>query len=96
MSFLSRRALAAAAAVGVGIATITGLGAAPANASTPATHVISDDYVAPLQFAVSGRSIFVADSALSALFKVGVPRRSRPGRRPDRIPSTAAISRGSR
>lgn len=71
MSLFSRRSLAAAAAVGVGIATITGLGAIPANAGTPPVHVISDKYVGPLQFAVAGRSIFVADSLQSALFKVG-------------------------
>ncbi|HEY8317697.1 MAG TPA: ScyD/ScyE family protein [Amnibacterium sp.] len=71
MSLFSRRSLAAAAAVGVGIATITGLGAIPANAGTPPVHVISDAYVGPLQFAVAGHSIFVADSAQSALFKVG-------------------------
>jgi len=71
MSFFSRRTMAAAAAVGVGVATITGLGAIPANAGTPSVHVISDAYVGPLQFAVSSRSIFVADSLQSALFRVG-------------------------
>ena len=71
MSLFSKRSLAAAAAVGVGVATITGFGAIPANAGTPPTHVISSAYVGPLQFAVSGRSIYVADSLQSALFKVG-------------------------
>jgi hypothetical protein len=71
MSLFSRRSLAAAAAVGVGVATITGFGAIPANAGTPTVHVISNAYIAPLQFAVNSRSIFVTDSAKSALFKVG-------------------------
>jgi len=66
--------MAVAAAAGVGIATITGFGAIPASAGTPPMHVvqtISSAYVGPLQFAVQGRSIYVADSALSQLFKVG-------------------------
>jgi len=74
MSFLSRRSVAAAAAVGVGIATIAGLGTVPASAHTASlgpVHLISDAYVAPLQFAVHGHSIYVADSAKSALYKVG-------------------------
>ncbi len=74
MSFLSRRTVAAAAAAGVGIATITGLGAVPASAATASlgpVHTISSAYIAPLQFAVQGGSIYVADSAASALFKVG-------------------------
>ncbi|MGN6742881.1 MAG: ScyD/ScyE family protein [Amnibacterium sp.] len=71
MSLLSRRSLATAAAVGVGIATITGLGAAPATADAWSPHVLSSAYVGPLQFAVDGRSIYVADSAQSKLFKVG-------------------------
>lgn len=72
MSLLSRRTLATAAAVGVGVATITGLGAAPAMAGGGwSPHVISSAYVGPLQFAVQGHSIYVADSLQSALFKVG-------------------------
>ncbi|HEV7624698.1 MAG TPA: ScyD/ScyE family protein [Amnibacterium sp.] len=74
MSSLSRRSLAAAAAVGVGIATVAGFGALPASAHTASlgpVHQISAAYVGPLQFAVSGNRIYVADSALSKLFKVG-------------------------
>jgi hypothetical protein len=66
--------MAVAAAAGVGIATITGFGAIPASAGTAPMHVvqtISSAYVGPLQFAVQGHSIYVADSALSKLFKVG-------------------------
>jgi hypothetical protein len=66
--------MAVAAAAGVGIATITGFGAIPANAGTSPMHVvqtISSAYAAPLQFAVQEHSIYVADSALSKLFKVG-------------------------
>jgi hypothetical protein len=74
MSFLSTRSVAAAAAVGLGIATMTGLGAVPASADAPSLHVVqtlSSAYVAPLQFAVNSRSVFVADAAASALFKIG-------------------------
>jgi hypothetical protein len=66
--------MAAAAAVGVGIATVAGFGALPASANTASlgsVHQISAAYVGPLQFAVSGNRIYVADSALSKLFKVG-------------------------
>jgi hypothetical protein len=60
--------------VGVGIATVAGFGALPANAGGPSLHVvrtISSAYVMPLQFAVQGHSVYVADSATSALYKVG-------------------------
>ncbi len=75
MSFFSKRSIAAAAAVGIGVATMAGLGAVPASAGAPSLHVIHtfpDNYVAPLQFAVQGHhKIYVADSAQSALFRVG-------------------------
>ena len=53
--------------------------AAPAGARTvsaPARHLvitktISSAYVGPLQFAVNGRHIFVADSFTASLYRVG-------------------------
>lgn len=74
MSLFSKRSVAAAAAVGIGVATMAGFGAVPASADAPSLHVIHtfpDNYVAPLQFAVQGHKIYVADSAQSALFRVG-------------------------
>jgi hypothetical protein len=70
-----RRAAAAALVAGTGLAAMTGVGSA---AASPAHHVLTvqqlpGDYVGPLQFAVDGRSIFVADSARSALFALGNP-----------------------
>jgi hypothetical protein len=48
-----------------------GAGASPGNLQIKKTY--PDNYIGPLQFAVDGKRIFVADSFQSALFKVGNP-----------------------
>ena len=58
---------------GTALAAITGAGSASASPSHQ-LHVwktLPGDYLAPLQFAVSGRKVAVADSAASALYLVG-------------------------
>jgi hypothetical protein len=70
-----KRAAAAALVAGTGLAAVTGVGSA---AASPAhrLHVVKTlpgDYIAPLQFAVSGRTVAVADSGASALYLVGHP-----------------------
>jgi hypothetical protein len=99
MSVLSRRSLAAAAAVGVGVATIAGFGALPASADTASlgpVHQISAAYLAPLQFAVQGHSIYVADSAASALYKVGrsapIARGPAPSANPEQSGDLAGVA----
>ncbi|GAA2752033.1 hypothetical protein CLV52_0997 [Amnibacterium kyonggiense] len=61
---------------GTGLAAVTGVGSAAASpAHRP--HVVKTlpgDYIAPLQFAVSGRTVAVADSGASALYLVGHPK----------------------
>jgi hypothetical protein len=68
-----RRAAAVALVAGTGLAAVTGVGSA---AASPAHHqyvvtTLPGGYVAPLQFAVDGRRIAVADSFASALYLVG-------------------------
>lgn len=70
-----RRAAAAALAAGTALAAVTGAGSA---AASPVHHVhtvqqLPGDYVAPLQFAVDGKRITIADSARSLLFRLGDP-----------------------
>ncbi|MDH2444177.1 ScyD/ScyE family protein [Amnibacterium sp. CER49] len=70
-----RKALAVAAAAGLGIAVATGAGGA--SAATPqlkVTKVLSSAYVAPLQFAVRGSQVYVADSAMSTLTEIHNPK----------------------
>ena len=58
---------------GTALATITGVGSAAAS-PVHQLHVwktLPGDYIAPLQFAVSGHTVAVADSAASALYLVG-------------------------
>ncbi len=71
---LSKSTGIAALAVGTAAIALTG-GAGSAGATTQlhVTKTISSDFVGPLQFAVDGRRIFVADSFISALFRVGRP-----------------------
>ena len=67
------RPLAFAVAAGVGLAALTGAGSASAS-PRPLLHVVKTlpgDYIAPLQFAVQGKHVYVADSAASALYEVG-------------------------
>src|SRR5882762_3540376 len=74
---INRLKLGAAAAVAVG--AVIPFAAAPANAGTAAPqghslHVVktlSSNFVGPLQFAVSGPRVYVADSFTSALFRIG-------------------------
>jgi hypothetical protein len=74
---INRLKLGAAAAIAAG--TVIPFAGAPADASTAASqghslHVIktlSSNFVGPLQFAVSGRNVYVADSFVSALFRIG-------------------------
>ncbi len=79
MSNTRRRATVGAAAVTSTIAALA-LGVAsggPAGATPPApstlkvTKVISSAYVGPLQFAVAGKRIYVADSFTANLYRVG-------------------------
>jgi hypothetical protein len=69
------RVAAVALAAGTGLAAVTGVGSAAASPAHHTLHAkqLPGDYVAPLQFSVNGRSIYVADSAQSALFKLGNP-----------------------
>jgi len=70
-----RRAAAAALVAGTGLAAVTGVGSAAASPAQQ-LHVVKTlpgDYIAPLQFAVSGRTVAVADSGASALYLVGNP-----------------------
>lgn len=65
---------AGATALAVGIAAVTLVGGAPSAGAADELHVIktiSSDFVGPLQFAVDGKRIFVADSFTSQLFRVG-------------------------
>jgi hypothetical protein len=68
-----RRAAAAALVAGTALAAATGVGSAAASPAHHA-HVVTQlpgGYVAPLQFAVDGKQIYVADSAQSLLFRLG-------------------------
>jgi hypothetical protein len=70
-----RRAAAVALVAGTGLAAVTGVGSAAASPA-PQLHVVTTlpgDFIAPLQFAVNGTRIYVADSAKSALFRLGDP-----------------------
>ena len=72
MQLLSKKTVAAAAAAGLGLAALTG--GVGASASTPDLHVqktLSRAFVAPLQFAVQGKWVYVADSATSTLSVIG-------------------------
>jgi hypothetical protein len=68
-----RRTVALAVLVGTGLAAVTGVGAASAAPATRAaeTHQLPGDFVGPLQFAVDGRQIYVADSFASKLYRLG-------------------------
>lgn len=68
-----RRAAAAALVAGTALAAVTGAGAANA---APMNHLrvaytLPGSYAAPLQFAVSGHTVAVADDFASALYLVG-------------------------
>lgn len=98
-----RRAAAVALVAGTGLAAITGAGsaaAAPAHRA-PQVQQLPGDFVAPLQFAVEGRSVYVADSARSALFRIGDPTPLATGPAPGPDPEATgdlagvAVSRGS-
>lgn len=69
-----RKSLAVATAAGLGIAVATGVGgAAAATPQLSVTKVLSSSYVAPLQFAVQGSRVYVADSAMSTLTEIHDP-----------------------
>jgi hypothetical protein len=83
-----KRAAAVALAAGTALAAMTGVGSA---AASPAHHVHSlhqlpGDYVAPLQFAVDGKKVYVADSAQSLLFRLGNPNPIAKGPAPSQNP----------
>lgn len=61
---------------GTALAAVTGVGSAAASPAhhAPSPSQLPGDYVAPLQFAVSGRTIAVADSFASALYLLGDPK----------------------
>jgi hypothetical protein len=61
-------------ALAVGIAAVTLVGGAPSAGAADELHIIktlSSDFVGPLQFAVDGKRVIVADSFTSQLFRVG-------------------------
>jgi hypothetical protein len=68
-----RRAAAVALAAGTALAAVTGAGSAAASPMDHhySLHQLPGDYVGPLQFAVSGHTVAVADSFASALYLVG-------------------------
>ena len=70
-----RRVVAAALVAGTGLAAMTGIGSAAASPvhHHPQLHQLPGDFTAPLQLAVDGRRVYVADSARSALFRLGNP-----------------------
>ena len=85
------RVAAVALAAGTALAAVTGVGSAAASPVRHTLHAkqLPGDYVGPLQFAVSGRSIYVADSAVSALFKVGNPAPIANGPAPSQDPESS-------
>lgn len=70
---IPRRSVALAVLAGTGLAAVTGVGSAAASPTTSPTHVtqLPGDYITPLQIAVDGHRIYVADGARSALFRLG-------------------------
>lgn len=68
-----RRTLAVAVLAGTALATVTGVGAAtaaPAHTAASARQ-LPGDYLAPLQFSVDGKRIYVADAFASKLYRLG-------------------------
>jgi len=66
--------IAALTALALGTTAVTLVGGASGAGAATQLHVvktISSDFVGPLQFAVDGKRVFVADSFTSALFRVG-------------------------
>ncbi|WP_375389498.1 ScyD/ScyE family protein [uncultured Amnibacterium sp.] len=69
---IPRRTVALAVLAGTALAAVTGAGSAAATPATaPTLTQLPGDYITPLQFAVSGDRVYVADGARSALFRVG-------------------------
>lgn len=60
---------------GTGLAAVTGIGSAAASPvhQLQVVTTLPGEYIAPLQFAVDGKKIYVADGAKSALLQVGNP-----------------------
>jgi hypothetical protein len=83
-----RRAAAVALAAGTALAAVTGAGSAAASPVHHArtVHQLPGDYVAPLQFAVDGKRVYVADSARSLLFRLGDPNPIAKGPAPSENP----------
>lgn len=90
-----RRSVALAVLAGTALAACTGVGsaaAAPGRAAPEVRHVsrtLPGDWIAPLQFAVHGREVYVADSGASALFKVGKKAPIARGPAPSANPETS-------
>ena len=84
----ARRAAAAALAAGVALTAMTGVGSAAASPLHRAHTVeqLPGDYVAPLQLAVDGKRVYVADSAKSLLFRLGDPNPIAKGPVPSKNP----------
>lgn len=71
---IPRRAVAIALAAGTALAAFGGVGSAAASPHHLApVYTFEDSYGAPLQFAVDGKKIYVADSGASALYRLGNP-----------------------
>jgi DNA-binding beta-propeller fold protein YncE len=90
MPLLSKKSAAVAAVAGLALTAVTGVGGAAA--STPGLHVIrtlSSAYVAPLQFAVKGHHVYVADSATSTLTEIGRSKPIARGPAPSQNPETS-------
>jgi hypothetical protein len=86
-----RRAVALAVLAGTALATVTGVGAASA---APAKHTatarqLPGDYIAPLQFSVDGKRLYVADSRASKLYRLGDPNPIASGPAPSAVPETS-------
>lgn len=101
-----RRSVALAALAGTALAACTGVGSAVASPGTAVpqirhvTKTLPGDYIAPLQFAVHGHDVYVADSGASALFKVGkkapIARGPAPSDNPEQSGDLAGVDvRGS-
>ena len=85
------KAAVVAVIAGTGLAAVTGVGSA---AASPVHHLhvvktLPGDYIAPLQFAVDGKKVYVADSAKSALFRVGNPNPIATGPTPSPDPESS-------
>ena len=89
---IPHRSVALAVLAGTGLAAVTGVGSAaasPATAAPPHITQLPGDYITPLQFAVDGHKVYVADGARSALFRLGDPNPIATGPAPSENPEAS-------